>query len=680
MSRYNQRFSDWRKVEDKISLVNNEWENFIKTGKANDKIVSPEIISSWTRCRDRGLDPYNIPYQFVSEEELNKRVKINERLIEVVNPILVTMKDHLKGSGFRISLLDQDLIILKRYGDPEMISKLESGPGTILDEETYGTNAANQAILLKKPVQIFASEHYRASSHNLTGMAVPLAGEDGKIMGVISALGYSWSMNTHTFGMIISLAKSIEYNYLQHSIRTKLETTNNYNKKIIESMSEALIVVDKDGVIALSNKIANSMLSPNSLTIVGSTAEHLWGARNPFSEVLNQGESIIDREITLNSGGRTVRLIGNIRPISYDGTCSQGIIGVLRGMNTTQRIIKNFAGWKANYQFQDLVGESPEMKKAIRLAKETSAIQSSILLLGESGTGKELFAQSIHNAGPWRDGPFVAINCAAIPYSLMESELFGYEGGAFTGAKKGGHPGKFELAESGTVFLDEINSMPLDMQAKILRVLQNKTIIRVGGSDEIPVNVRVISASNTDLWVMVRRGEFREDLLYRINVITIKIPPLRERKEDIEPTVRYIIRRMEERNGIKLCIEQATIDLLKQYNWPGNIRELENVLERGSVLSRARGSDTVTVEDLFDYRDIQEKKGDNDTCPGPEADWKTKEEVGRLKDLEKEAILKSLKLHDGNVANVAKSLEISRNTLYRRIKEFGITVEKNYKC
>ncbi|MGB9977174.1 sigma-54 interaction domain-containing protein [Thermovenabulum sp.] len=320
----------------------------------------------------------------------------------------------------------------------------------------------------------------------------------------------------------------------------------------------------------------------------------------------------------------------------------------------------------ARYSWENIIGESEKMKRAKFLARKAAATDSNILLLGESGTGKELFAHAIHNDSRRNNFPFVKINCAAIPSELLESELFGYEEGAFTGAKKGGKIGKFELANKGTIFLDEISEMPLGMQAKILRVLQEKEIDRVGGITPIPVDVRIIAATNKDLKKLVKENKFREDLYYRINVMTIEIPPLRERLEDIEILANYLLKKLSNQMGKYISgISKEAVELLKGYSWPGNVRELENVLERAINLT---DSDYISQEHLPIYITRPEAKKQR-FFTEITFDYSLRKVVEQA---EKEAIKDCLRYTKGNKRLAAKILKISRSRLYEKLKKYNL--------
>lgn len=314
---------------------------------------------------------------------------------------------------------------------------------------------------------------------------------------------------------------------------------------------------------------------------------------------------------------------------------------------------------KAKYSLDNIIGIGKQMQELKAFSLKSSASDSNVLLLGESGTGKELFAHAIHNASKRAFAPFIKINCAAIPHELLESELFGYEGGAFTGAKKEGKIGKFEAANGGTIFLDEIGDMSLHMQAKLLRVLQEKEVERVGATSSEKVDARIIAATNKNLENLVAEGKFRSDLFYRLNVLTINIPPLRERKEDIPVIVNSLVEKIS--SNMEKYIEKVSekaMEYLKNYDWPGNVRELENVLER--AISIIEKDNIIKPEYLpFSITGINISKS-----------IESLEEI--LNNAERQAILDALMIEKGNKSKAAKLLSVSRTSLYEKMTKYNI--------
>jgi transcriptional regulator with PAS, ATPase and Fis domain len=328
------------------------------------------------------------------------------------------------------------------------------------------------------------------------------------------------------------------------------------------------------------------------------------------------------------------------------------------------RLLKGNCGasWTATYSFADIIGHSPALLEAQDLARRAAAVECPILLHGETGTGKELFAHATHTAGPRRDGPFVPIDCASVPAELLETELFGYAPGAFSGATKEGKPGKFELAQGGTIFLDEIGEMPLEMQAKLLRVLQEHQIVRVGGVAPIAVDFVVVAATNRRLQDMVSRGEFRSDLMYRLEVMRIDIPPLRQRPDDIRPLVEYYWDLTCQRFQQSAQLSGEALRALEAYSWPGNVRELENMVQR---LILCASKPVIEADDLPPT--IRHSLSDN----GLDASrWNLASAVAAL---ERQTLSEALQHVQGNRLEAARLVGLSRASFYRKIKEYGLT-------
>jgi len=350
-----------------------------------------------------------------------------------------------------------------------------------------------------------------------------------------------------------------------------------------EGQLDILLQVIDDGVIGIDSKGTIFLYNENAGDIIGYKIEHVINRDGvklfpqiPFRDVLEKLQSV--KEILIKING--IDLIVSVDPIIHSERL-YGAVAIIRRFSDAERKQHRLRakvigkGHKAKYNFTDIIGESDTIKKSVEIARRMARSDSSILITGESGTGKELFAQAIHNNSKRKNFQFVAINCGALPESLLESELFGYEEGAFTGARKGGKPGLFELAHNGTLFLDEIGEMPPSLQMRLLRVLQEREVMRLGGDSIINVDIRIIAATNKNLKEMMERGEFREDLYYRLNVLPLKIPPLRSRKKDILPLVEQFKR--EFRGSFKLSL--SVEELLISYNWKGNVRELKNYIE-----------------------------------------------------------------------------------------------------
>jgi propionate catabolism operon transcriptional regulator len=355
---------------------------------------------------------------------------------------------------------------------------------------------------------------------------------------------------------------------------------NEVLKKILDGVHDAVVAIDHDGKIILYNERAEELLKKDKEDVIDRNLLEVYPELGFMMDVL---ENKINKYNEINKVKKIV-ITSNTSILEVDGQitgvlCSFQDITKLQNLEKTIRYELNKKGLIAKYTFDDIIANDPVMKETISMAVKIGMTNSSVMINGESGTGKEIMAQSIHNISNRKNDPFVAINCAAISESLLESELFGYEEGAFTGARKGGKQGLFELAHGGTIFLDEINSISLNLQAKLLRVLEEREVMRIGSDYVIPLDVRIISAANEELKDKVREGKFRSDLFYRLNILKIRIPPLRDRREDIIPLFQYYLTVSTSGNeSIELNVQ--TKERLINYAWPGNVRELKNVAQR----------------------------------------------------------------------------------------------------
>ncbi len=437
------------------------------------------------------------------------------------------------------------------------------------------------------------------------------------------------------------------------NMTSKLET-------VVDTVHEAMVAVNREGVFTHFNHSAEKILGLQRLEILGKKASEVLPGF-PFKEVLSEGVGFEGREILVHCNDRRFHLISSARPMESQ----EGIVGVVATFNDfreVQQFAYQIANKQQTFSFDDIIGISSALKETKEKARKIAKSNSTVLILGESGTGKELFARAIHKESPQSHKPFIAINCGAIPEALLESELFGYEEGAFTGARRGGKPGKFEIANGGTVLLDEIGNMSLYLQVKLLRVLQERQIERVGGNKTITLDFRLIAATNNNLQDMVIKGEFREDLFYRLNVIPLHIPPLRERQEDIEVLLDYYLERY--RSLINKDIKGFTVKALShllRYSWPGNVRELVNAVECAVNLE---DGPMITEESLPSrIRDYTQSV-------------RTNTGTKTLQELEKEAILAALNRcgwSEQGKQQAADMLGISRSTIYRKLSEYKLS-------
>ncbi len=442
------------------------------------------------------------------------------------------------------------------------------------------------------------------------------------------------------------------------------------DRKIIDSfnsvmnhLSAGVIVVDKNKLLTHLNYPAEKILGIKREDYLG---EDIQSIEHP--EIRSLFSELDKPAVGLFRNINNIELMVNIIPLVIESR----YIGTAVTFETARQIQKLEAkirnelynkGFVARYHFSDLVGKSEAINRAITKAKSFGNSDSTVLITGESGTGKEIFANSIHNVSQRAGGPFVAVNCATLPENLLESELFGYDEGSFTGAKKGGKPGLFELAHKGTIFLDEISEISLSIQARLLRVLQEKAIRRVGGDKIIPVDVRVIAATNATLQQKVKSGEFREDLFFRLNVLNLHIPPLRERVDDIIPLIKYFYKKYSPNKNFSLPV--PLIEELKKYPWPGNVRELESFVEKYVILADSEDQGFFLLDEL--YSDLTFFDNRDDLAAKDERTLVIK--VGTLEEMEKQIIAKMQTMFGQDKARLAEKLGICRTTLWKKLKK-----------
>ncbi|MHB8171973.1 MAG: sigma-54 interaction domain-containing protein [Thermincolia bacterium] len=501
---------------------------------------------------------------------------------------------------------------------------------------------------------------------------VPVRDEDGKIKGAVAIF--------RDISEIINLAEEI----------TNLKQMKTLLSAVINSTQDAISVVDENGMGIMINPAYTRMTGLTEADVINRPATvDIAEGESTHYQVLRTRKSV--RGVRLKVGPNKREVMVNVAPIIVDGKL-KGSVGVIHDISeirkltdeleTARRIIRQL---EAKYSFDDIVGSSDEIMAASEQAVRTAATPATVLLRGESGTGKELFAHAIHNASQRYRGKFIRVNCAALTESLLASELFGYEEGAFTGASKGGKVGLFEEANGGTIFLDEIGDVSLSIQAKLLRVLQEKEIIRVGGTKSISVDARAIAATNANLEQKIKEGTFREDLYYRLNVVPIFIPPLRRRKADIPGLAYFLIGKFNQEYGRKVeRVQPQVMEILAQYHWPGNIRELENVLGR-AIINMRYNEDTIMIYHL-------PALGKHSVLPRPELQaesWNVSAGEGGLgtalmgdygsqtleemmDQVEKQIILKVMEQCGGNKTLAARKLNIAIRSLYYKLEKHGV--------
>lgn len=645
------------------------WKHFIATGTINHSFIRKEIAESWQRSLfENKLDPYEPkqPLRLSQQELANIRQK-NTVLIEAAKPFLQVLAAAVQNSGFILTFADRDCYLLEVFGDEEIL-KLAAVtnylPGCRRTEGDVGTNAIGLSLYEKKPIQVTGPEHFNFNNHGWTCSTSPIFSFEKEILGFVTLSGKSVGVHKHNLGMVIAAAKAIENKIGEEKLSQEKNRLNSYLDLILDSISEGLIAIERNGKVTHINRIAEKMLDISKEVIEEKLLNTIVGIDPAIWQKIIGDPHLIDQEIIVDVSGKPNFFFLSTKPVEVD----RKVIGKILILTEKQRVcelIQKFTGGQARFTFDDIIGKDQQLLRQVELARIASKADSRILLVGESGTGKELFAQAIHNASKRKNGPFVAVSCAAIPRELIEAELFGYIEGAFTGSRKGGQIGKFELANKGSIFLDEIGSMPYDMQAKILRVLQENEIVRLGDSKPRKVDVLVIAATNRDLMEEVQNKNFREDLYFRLNVVEIIIPPLKERMKDLPWLIQHILRRIgPQLKKDSLTVSQEALQILKSYSWPGNVRELQNYLERASI--------------LCDDRVIKPEHLPNRLLTYSTFPQQISDELKTLKEQEEMLIVRALTECQGNISESARRLQISRSTLHRRVKILGLSSHRFY--
>ncbi|GFN23496.1 sigma-54 interaction domain-containing protein [Thermanaeromonas sp. C210] len=665
-------------------------------------LVRAEVVRSWIRSKKYGLETSCFYYGPVLENSVLRGLLEEKRLLlKAADGYLERLVEMFSNRRSSVLLSDENGIMLRVLHSEDgstrrrIRERLRLVPGSVWTEATVGTCSHVLCTLHQEPIQLWGPEHYSdVGWDQITCSSAPIFDAAGNLAGTLSIGADCYlRQNPYALGMAISAAWAIQ-NRLQNLERTEQRS---FLEKA-ESGLQAYFITNRQGVITQANDKARAVLVGVGKELVGQPFEVLLGKQPVIEAVLQRGEAFEDVELRLEESDRVLAGCSAL-PIKDGAGKIYGCLVTLGGAKQNGRrtgipetrrdsgtsgmawVLKDRENGSG---FESLVGSSPALLQTIEVSRKAALSSANILLQGESGVGKEVFARCIHNLSrPW--GPFVAVNCAALPKSLIESELFGYEGGAFTGADRKGRPGKIELAHGGTLFLDEISDMPLEIQPVLLRVLEEKQFMRVGGSRPVRVDFRLIAATNRDLLELTRKQEFRLDLYYRIAVFKIIIPPLRERGLDILELARYFIMAIARREGLPApALSREAEEILLTYDWPGNVRQLENAMLYAMTMCR-RG--IIYPEDLpaeireggrtEDGGSVGGRPGMVIGAGGSGEDQAAEKalEVRPLpmKELEKRAIKQALAQTNYNVRKAAALLGLGQSTLYRKIRDYNLS-------
>ncbi len=646
------------------------WHTFVQTRRLppeDQARVDPVVWRSWQRCVPR-LDPYKTPTVTPLAESAFQVVRLrNTPLITVARPVIEDLHQFMEGSFCAVLLTDGAGCILDLVGDAEMLPMLHAQGwqrGVYWSEGRLGTNAVALALREAMPVQVVGPEHYLAALHDLAVAAAPIHDVSGRILGVLGIITRLPNAHPHTLAAVMAAARAITNqmqtdHYLQEANARYSELHN-----VFETISEGVLAWNASGVITHINARAGAILGVSPTGVVGRPLHTVVRFAPAVQQAIESHTPLEDLTTTLTVQDRTVSCVISLRPMREGVRLRGGFIMTLRPMGQVRALVHRLVGAQAMLTLDAAVlGDAPPMRRLRRQARRVAQGWAPVLIRGEDGVGKNPLARAIHNAGPRAQGPFIAVNCQTIPHELMPAEFLGYAPGAYQGLPQDGRPSKFELADGGTLFLDRIEALSLEVQAALLEVLEMGHVLRLGGSRPIPVDVRIIASTSADLERLVEEGSFRADLYRRFRVFTLWVPPLRERPGDIPLLAQRVLERLERQLGHPLRLADGVMDLLQAYPWPGNLRELEHVLERAALFAE----DGVIRPEHLPAAVRQGRRWvvqAGDVKP-----------VLTLAEAEKEAILRAAQACRGRVKCMAEVLGISRTTLWRRLKALGVDLD-----
>jgi transcriptional regulator of acetoin/glycerol metabolism len=627
----------------------------------NGEGVERQIARSWHRClKEHHLDPagQHEPV-LIGRGELLARQERAAHLLEIAKLEMASLYQQVAGSGYAILLADADGVVLNYIGDPQFTNAAaRSGMrnGAVWSERAQGTNGMGTCVVEKKPLIVHHKDHFFACNTFLTCAAAPIFSPQDELMAVLNASGESNRAQQHTKVLVQMSAQMIENRIFLSAYKDHFLVRFHSRPEFVSTLGEGAIAFDCAGKAKAANQSAIVQLGVERKDqLLDRPVEDIFNLS--MNALLNLAARHAFHPVAIHDAKSGRRFFAAVQSPEYASS-------VLNGGSIWPHSVRRGIQEAVRNPFSGLEFGDTRMSENIRRAKKVLGRDIPTILCGETGTGKGVFAKALHLAGHRANKPFVAVNCAAIPETLIESEMFGYRPGAFTGARRDGSRGKIVQANGGTLFLDEIGDMPPQLQARLLRVLEEKEVVPLGGEAPIKVDFHVISATHCDLHKLISEGRFREDLFYRLHGISLVLPPLRERTDRLR-LIKHLIK-LEAGPNMAITVEPAAMKVLENYDWPGNIRQLRNSLRTILALS---DSSTITINDLDEeLRSGGRSQGARANGLSPE----TQQLDNPLACAERDAILEELETLRWNVTKVAGKLSLSRNTLYRKMRRYGI--------
>ena len=638
-------------------------ELFFNRGATPDGLVDPLILRSWERCQHFGLgENSTTPVDALDRVALKTEQDRNRYLLQLGRPIMEHVYEQIRESGSMVILADANGLLLETVGDADFVDRADRvtlSAGASWDENLRGTNAIGTTLSEETPVAVLGAEHFLENNSFLTCCASPIFGPDGRLIGVLDISGDYRSHHQHTLGLARFSSEIVSKRLFEGVHARDMLVCFHPRPDFLGGPNEGIAAVSPDGQVLAMNR--------NGTTILG--IRQVDAVRRDFSMVFESNLSaLVDKlrhspqsTFSLNVNGKAlhIQLRGQLPPLAVAGR----VFDEPPPVRSTRRCEP---GNTPALTLDALSTGDPRLQLAIDRSRRILGRDIPILIQGESGAGKEIFAKAFHNSGPRSDAAFVALNCASIPETLIESELFGYQGGAFTGARKEGAPGKIQQAHGGTLFLDEIGDIPLNLQARLLRVLQERSVTPLGSTRAIQVDISLVCATHRKLREEVAQGTFREDLYYRLNGMSVTLPALRERT-DIRAIVHKLAAAEAVQHGEPVKFSEGALQVIERYNWPGNIRQLFNVIR--VTIAMLDDDETLITEAHLPEELFEAPQQSGATGVAIHDPWAAAplEGSNSLDEISRQAAMRALDAAGGNISSAARQLGISRNTLYRKL-------------
>ncbi|HEY2982433.1 MAG TPA: sigma 54-interacting transcriptional regulator [Anaerolineales bacterium] len=644
------------------------WEVFTSTGKIlEDAGLNPLVSSSWQRCSMRMNPNGPLNWTYAAEHALQSTLRQHTTLRNVARPIMEDIFQFMEDCRAVLILTDSTGCLLEVLGDPGLTAELRTmglRSGAYLDEGHLGTNAIAVTLFEAMPAQIVGPEHFFLKFHGLCSAAASVHEIEGHPIGVLGLVELVQQHSEQSFGVVVAGARAVENQLRADLIVREANAKTAELYATMDSITEGVLAWSSNGMILYLNDQAGKTLHLSPTAVVGRPMSEFFSLPENIARAVALGQELNDIETAFAVDGTPRECLASLRIIPSQENDTLVFIMTIRRIEQVHQLVNRLVGAQARLTLDDIVGHGAAARKIRKQALAAANAGACVLLTGEAGTGKNILARAIHNSGQRAGGPFLAINCRAIPRELALGEFLGFEAGAFNSGPSSGQPSKFELAQGGTLFLEEIEALPLETQAALQRVIEMGDVIRLGGNRVIPVEARIIASTTRSMDELLERESFRHDLLLRLSSFVISMEPVRNRSEDVPLLVEHLLDKLTIQLSRAVKISPEALDAMCDYAWPGNIREIETVMERAALL--LEGSQ-IELEHLPPAIGKPSALVKGKTLPQP---------VRTLLEAEKEAIIAAGEAAHGNLTKAAKSLGISRTTLWRKMKEFKISMDR----